>query len=164
MKRIGIVLAAMVLALACPAAQAQTTDSEASAGADTSAAEAPEEPDGSAVAGDVESNLSVIRAYVCKDIEQSEPAEAGKSFIADPDGLWRLCCFSEIAATSYPDTVVHAWFWGDRLMAEVRLFVGAATWRTWSTKRILDEWRGEWHVDILDRQGLLLERLDFSVE
>jgi hypothetical protein len=49
-------------------------------------------------------------------------------------------------------------------MARVALEVKSARWRTWSTKRILDEWRGEWHVDITDRDGIILTRLEFAVE
>jgi hypothetical protein len=108
--------------------------------------------------------LRVLRAYVCKGIEQSEPAEAGKSFIPEEDGVLRLCCFSEIAGARGTQTVYHVWRWGEREMARVELEVRSARWRTWSTKRILDEWRGEWHVDIVDADGVVLTRLDFSVE
>ncbi len=107
--------------------------------------------------------LRVLRAYVCKGIEQSEPTEAGKSFIPE-DGVVRLCCFSEIAGAAGPDTVFHVWRWGDREMARVALEVKSARWRTWSTKRILDEWRGEWRVDVTDRDGIVLTRLEFAVE
>lgn len=109
------------------------------------------------------SGLRVIRSYVCKGIEQGEPTEAGKSFVPE-DGVLRLCCFSEIAGAAGPDTVFHVWRWGDREMARVALEVKSARWRTWSTKRILDEWRGEWHIDIADREGGVLTRLEFSVE
>jgi hypothetical protein len=109
------------------------------------------------------SGLRVLRTYVCKGIEQSEPTEAGKSFIPQ-DGVLRLCCFSEIAGAAGPDTVLHIWRWGDREMARVVLEVKSPRWRTWSTKRILDEWRGEWHVDVTDSDGVVLARQEFSVE
>ena len=120
------------------------------------------------VAGDdlapaVNSHLRVLRAYVCKGIEQGEPTEAGKSFVPEDGGL-RLCCFSEIYGAQAPDVVYHVWRWGDREMARVELPVESPRWRTWSSKRILDEWRGEWHVDITDAEGVVLSRLDFSVE
>lgn len=110
------------------------------------------------------SAFSVLRAYVCKGIEQSEPTEAGKSFVPASDGVLRLCTFSEIGGPARPDTVLHVWHWGEREMARVPLRVQGPRWRTWSTKQILDEWRGEWHVDITDQAGSLLSRLDFSVE
>ena len=110
------------------------------------------------------SAFSVLRAYVCKGIEQSEPTEAGKSFVPAPDGVLRLCTFSEIGGPARPDTILHVWYWGEREMARVPLRVQGPRWRTWSTKQILDEWRGEWHDDITDRVDALLSRLDFSVE
>jgi len=74
------------------------------------------------------SGLRVLRMYVCKGIEQSEPTEAGKSFIPE-DGVLRLCCFSEIAGATGPDTVFHIWRWGDREMARVELEVKSSRWR-----------------------------------
>lgn len=128
-------------------------------------AEAEEPPDdGAAAVASSAHGLRVLRAYVCKGIEQSEPAEAGKSFIPEEDGVLRLCCFSEIAGADGRQTIYHVWRWGEREMARVELEVESARWRTWSTKRILDEWRGEWHVDIVDADGVVLTRLDFSIE
>ena len=143
---------------------AAPTGSEESAQSEP-AVEPAVEPDSSTEPGVAASSrgLRVLRAYVCKGIEQSEPTEAGTSFIPE-DGVVRLCCFSEIAGAAGPDTVFHVWRWGDREMARVPLEVKSARWRTWSTKRILDEWRGEWHVDITDRDGIILTRLEFAVE
>jgi hypothetical protein len=108
--------------------------------------------------------IRVARAYVCKGIEESEPTEAGRSFIPAEDGDLRLCCFSEIEGAGGRDTILHIWYWGDREMARVELEVRGPSWRTWSSKRIADEWRGQWHVDITDSSGAVLKRLDFSVE
>jgi len=110
------------------------------------------------------SEFSVLRAYICRGIEQSEPTEAGKSFIPTPEGILHLWCFSEIGGPARSDTILHVWYWGDREMARVPLEVKGPRWRTWSTKRIPDEWSGEWHVDIADRSGAVLSRLHFSVE
>jgi hypothetical protein len=110
------------------------------------------------------SGLRVARAYVCKGIEENEPTEAGKSFIPEEDGILRLCCFSEIEGAVGDDAIYHIWYWGDREMARVELPIRGPTWRTWSSKQIADDWRGEWHVDITDSQGTVLARLAFSVE
>ncbi len=110
------------------------------------------------------SGLHVVRAYVCKGIEQSEPTEAGKSFVPEADGFLRLCCFSEVGGADATDTVFHVWYWGDREMARVSLAVKGSRWRTWSTKKIVDEWRGEWRVDVTDADGFVLSSLEFSVE
>ncbi|MBN2564502.1 MAG: DUF2914 domain-containing protein, partial [Candidatus Eisenbacteria bacterium] len=115
-------------------------------------------------ASTTESGLRVSRAYVCKGIEESEPTEAGRSFIPDEDGVLRLCCFSEIEGVVGTDTISHIWYWGDREMARVELAVSGPSWRTWSSKQVADEWRGEWRVDVADSEGHVLATLPFSVE
>jgi hypothetical protein len=133
-------------------------------GTPPSEAEEPDAEGAEEVGGVAPSGLVVLRAYICKGIDESEPTEAGKSFIPAPDGVLRLCCFSEVGGAARPDTVFHVWYWGDREMARVPLRVQGARWRTWSAKRIVDEWRGDWRVDIIDRDGFVLKRLMFSVE
>lgn len=108
--------------------------------------------------------LRVTRAYICRGIEESEPTDAGRSFLPKEDGLNRLCCFSEIAGAAAPDSIWHVWYWGEREMGRVGLEVRSSRWRTWSRKQVLDEWKGEWHVDIVDAEGFRLYRLDFSIE
>jgi hypothetical protein len=127
-------------------------------------ADEPDAAEAEEVGGVAPSGLAVLRAYICKGIDESEPTEAGKSFIPAADGVLRLCCFSEVGGSARPDTVFHVWYWGDREMARVSLRVEGARWRTWSAKRIIDEWRGDWRVDIVDRDGFVLTRLRFSVE
>lgn len=111
-----------------------------------------------------ESGLTVYRAYICKGVEHREPVEAGKSFISYGRKAWWLCCFTEVGGAQKPDTIAHVWYWGAREMSRVHLEVNGPRWRTWSAKRIQDEWRGEWHVDVLDSGGGRLTTLSFSVE
>jgi len=108
--------------------------------------------------------LEVLRAYVCEGIEASEPTQAGVSFPPGEEGASSLCCFSEIGVQAARDTVVHVWSWGDQEMARIPLEVRGPRWRTWSVKGVQDAWRGAWHVDITDRSGFVIMRLDFSVE
>lgn len=128
--------------------------------ASTEAAEPPTQPRGLVSPGGVE----VLRAYVCEEIEEREPAQAGTSFAPEEAEGAGLCCFSEIGLPAGSDTILHVWYWGDREMLRVPLEVRAPRWRTWSVKRVLDEWRGAWRVDICDRAGVVLMRLGFSVE
>lgn len=161
---IGTRLQACLVAAACVLALSLPLLARGEAAAGSGSDEATQDSVAAAPETLGQSGLTVLRAYVCRGIEQSEPTEAGKSFIPAPDGVLHLCCFSEIGAPAGPDTVVHVWYWGQREMASVRLGIKGPRWRTWSTKQVLDEWRGEWHVDITDRHGILLSRLPFSVE
>ncbi|MBM3306830.1 MAG: DUF2914 domain-containing protein [Candidatus Eisenbacteria bacterium] len=108
--------------------------------------------------------LEVLRAYICEDVEERQPVQAGTSFVGDDPGASRLCCFSEIGLPAASDTVLHIWYWGEREMLRIPLEVRAPRWRTWSAKSVSDSWSGAWRVDITDRAGLVLMRLPFSVE
>lgn len=146
----------MAVSLCLLAASTGLADDPASA----DAVEPPTQPRGAVSPAGIE----VLRAYVCETIEESEPAQAGTSFVPEETGGSRLCCFSEIGLPAGSDTVLHVWYWGDREMLRIPLEVRGPRWRTWSAKRVHDDWRGAWHVDISDRAGLVLMRLVFSVE
>jgi len=176
-----LLAAALCVCAQAPDAEETAAADETAAVSDSSAADSEnggevadttDVDDGSSAAGDSTNAanarsgaapLRVLRAYVCKGIEESEPAEAGKSFLSPDDGILRLCCFSEVA-TAGADTIQHVWYWGDREMARVPLEVRPPRWRTWSTKRIMEAWRGDWHVDITSSRGSVLDRLEFSIE
>jgi len=152
-RMVSAVLAVSFCLLAAPAGLAEDV-------APGEAAEPPTQPR-QAVSP---AGIQVLRAYVCEAIEQSEPAQAGTSFVPEETGGSRLCCFSEIGLPAGPDTVLHVWYWGEREMLRVPLEVRAPRWRTWSAKMVQDDWRGAWRVDITDRAGFILMRLGFSVE
>jgi len=48
-------------------------------------------------------------------------------------------------------------------MARVNLPVEAASWRTWSTKNIWEQWTGDWHVDVIGPNGEVLKTLEFKI-
>jgi len=145
-----VVFLCLFAASACPAEETASVE----------AVEPPTQPRG-LVSPD---GIEVLRAYVCEEIEESEPAQAGTAFQTEEAEGSRLCCFSEIGLPAGSDTVLHIWYWGEREMLRVPLEVRAPRWRTWSAKRVQDDWKGAWRVDISDRAGLILMRLGFSVE
>jgi hypothetical protein len=48
-------------------------------------------------------------------------------------------------------------------MARVDLPVRAASWRTWSSKKIPAHWAGEWKVVVVDESGAELGATSFLV-
>jgi hypothetical protein len=91
-------------------------------------------------------------------------------------------CTAAACATRYPDTVgtvtfwtrlsggapgrwvEHVWFHGDKEIARVRQNVEGPTWRTWTRKRILPEWTGDWRVEVRAEDGTVLAERFFTVE
>jgi hypothetical protein len=60
--------------------------------------------------------------------------------------------------------VEHVWFHGENEIARVRQKVEGATWRTWTRKKILPEWTGDWRVEVRAEDGTLLAERFFTIE
>jgi hypothetical protein len=108
-----------------------------------------------------ESNLSVEEATIATGIEDHTPTGAAESFPRDVGRLW---CYSKIAGGGEWDSVVHRWYYEERLMAEVSLAINSPLYRTYSSKNIIPGWTGQWRVDIVDTEGTVLKTLYFTVE
>ena len=58
--------------------------------------------------------------------------------------------------------IMHRWLFDDQVMAEVVLNVGGDDWRTYSSKRIVAAWSGDWKVEVL-ADGEVIHSYPFSV-
>lgn len=105
--------------------------------------------------------MSVTRHVVARSIENSEPVDVGVSFPAD---VGSLVFFTHLQNTKEPSTVTHLWMYNGGVIAEVPLQVGSQSWRTWSRKRILSEWKGQWKVEVRGADGSVLASQSFTVQ
>lgn len=113
------------------------------------AAEAPATP---APAG------TVARAVVTHGVEDREPIDDVTSVGSDTRLLFFFTDLRDLAGTN----VVHQWKRGDETMAEVAFHVGGPRWRVWSTKNFDPSWTGAWSVQVVNEDGDVLARRDFS--
>ena len=104
-------------------------------------------------------NLSVATAVICKNIDNRQPVEPGRSFSAS---VGRLYCYSKIADIRNSTKIDHVWYFGDTERARISLGVNPPSWRTYSSKIIQAHESGTWRVEILDAAGNLLETLKFE--
>ncbi len=101
-----------------------------------------------------------VEAVIARDVVDREPVDAGTVFPADVE---RLFCWTKVEGLEPGSTIEHVWkFAGYEWV--VSLEVGATHWRTYSNKRILPEWTGEWTVIIRDEMGNELETVTFTVQ
>ncbi len=112
-------------------------------------------------AGASADTLSVAQIAVCDSIVNRAPVGARQVFQMPVE---RLYCLTKIDGC--PDTtfVTHIWFHGDKEMASVRLPVKSEQWRTWSSKRIVKDWMGEWWVQVLYSEEKLLGDIRFEIK
>ena len=81
-----------------------------------------------------------------------------------PDTVGVVTFWTRLAGGSPGRWVEHVWFHGETEIARVRQKVEAATWRTWTRKRILPEWTGDWRVEVRADDGTLLAERFFTIE
>ena len=108
--------------------------------------------------GTVELEVSV--AAICKDVIDREPVDSGTSF---PATVGKLYCFTKITGAQSPTQVTHVWLFDGTERARVDLAVGAASWRTFSSKIIQEHELGAWRVDVVDPEGNVIKTLEFEV-
>ena len=109
-----------------------------------------------------EPSLRVSELVIASDVdaESRSPLGIGSEF---PSDLYRVFCYTRITGADVPTRISHVWYHRGETKARVDLPVDSADWRTWSSKRLLPGWRGDWQVRILDEDGLVLDRIDFRV-
>jgi len=76
----------------------------------------------------------------------------------------KLYCFTQVEGATAETSIEHIWLYHGREMARVSLPVRSAKWRTYSSKKIVPEWTGDWEVVVVDAVGGELARGKFRVE
>ena len=98
---------------------------------------------------------------ICTSVEDRQPVGADTSFARDIGQLW---CFTKLSSDQDTASISHVWYYNDKEMLRVELDVNAKTWRTWSSKRIMDSWTGTWRVDVLSSDGNILTSKQFTIQ
>lgn len=105
--------------------------------------------------------LKVTEGVITTQVADRAPVDAVE---VSPASVGKLFCFTRITGATEDTTVTHLWYRGEEEMARIELPVRAGDWRTWSSKRILPSWRGEWRVEVRDASGDLLQTIPFTLQ
>ena len=101
------------------------------------------------------------------DLDRETRGLVGESETFAADGFsaeaGQIFCLTRVINAAAPTTVTHVWYHEGKTMAKVDLNVGSADWRTWSSKRLLPTWTGNWEVKVLDANGMVLGSRGFVV-
>mgnify|MGYP006287213537 CR=1 FL=1 len=107
------------------------------------------------------SDIQVVDVSITSAIENRMPVDSLEVYPAD---YGKLYCFTRVVGADRETQVTHVWFYEDQEMARVTLPVRSADWRTFSSKRFLPQWIGQWSVVIEDEQGSSLAEVMFRLE
>jgi hypothetical protein len=105
-----------------------------------------------------ESGLTVEKMIFCTGIEDRFPVGESTQFFESAE---RIYCYTRINGAADTLDVAHVWYYGDEEKARVDLTIKSASWRTWSSKKMLPAWVGAWRVDILGPDGEVLLSREF---
>lgn len=105
--------------------------------------------------------VRVADAVITTAIEKQMPVDKIDRFPAD---YGKLFCFTRIVGAEKETQVTHVWYYQDDELARVELSVGSADWRTYSSKRFLPQWAGQWRVVVLSEDGRELATVPFVLE
>lgn len=104
--------------------------------------------------------LSIAEGTITTQVVDRAPVDELESY---PAQMGRLYCFTKIVGATEDTEVTHVWLYQDKEMARVTLSVRSAAWRTYSSKKILPEWAGEWKVQVLDGAGQEIGVIPFKL-
>lgn len=108
-----------------------------------------------------EDGLSVDQMELCAAVRDRAPVGAAESF---PSDIARVYCFTRIVGAQDTVTVAHVWYFGDREMARIDLDVKSSSWRTWSSKKILPDYKGAWRVEVVESDTTIVASKKFVLE
>ncbi len=101
-----------------------------------------------------------VELQLCKAIEERMPVEAGVEFSSDMEQIYLWCKVTGMTDTT---TIKHLWIYQEKQLASVSLPVRSSSFRTWSSKKLLPQWVGDWEVRVVDADDNILKSLKFTV-
>ena len=108
----------------------------------------------------VQSDVAVEELVLCTGVEERQPVEANTEFTND---VGRVYCFSKIVGVTEATSFFHVYYHNDVEMAKIELTVKGTPWRTWSYKTIMENWLGDWKVEVQDADGNVLKSAVFKI-
>jgi hypothetical protein len=100
-----------------------------------------------------------VEGVIAQGVVDRMPVDTGSTFAADVGTLW---CWTKVTGAAGM-TLEHVWrFAGYEWV--VPLQIGGSPWRTYSSKKIVPEWKGEWTVSVRDAAGNVLQTMTFMIE
>ena len=100
-----------------------------------------------------------VEAAVGTSVAEKALVGAAESF---PAGTASVACFTKITGAADSE-IEHVWYKGDAEMARKKLSIKGSPFRTWSTKALPADAKGDWRCDVV-QAGKVLQSVKFKVE
>ena len=107
-----------------------------------------------------EAAITVEEMVFCTSVENRTPVEPAAEFNND---VGKVSCFTKIVGVTEASEFYHVYYHNDVEMAKVKLTVKGTPWRTWSNKTIMENWLGDWKVEVQDADGNVIKSGNFKI-
>jgi hypothetical protein len=101
----------------------------------------------------------MVEGAIAMDVVDRMPVDTASTFSADVGQLW---CWTKITGAEGM-TIEHVWSYGEWEWA-VPLQIGGSPWRTYTSKKVMPDWTGDWTVTVRTSAGEVLETITFTVQ
>lgn len=91
-------------------------------------------------------------------VENREPIDQ-VTFVSND--VRKILFFSDLRGLA-GRTVTHRWIYDGEVRAEVDFEVRGPRWRVWSSKELLEDWLGDWTVEIVTDDGEVIAAETFT--
>ena len=102
-----------------------------------------------------------VEAKLCTSVVDRVAQGEATKFSSDVGEVYLWCRVKGATDTTH---VEHLWYYNGEEKASIKLPVKTALWRTWSKKKIMPHWTGQWEVKIVDADWHILKTIAFTVE
>ena len=123
-----------------------------------SSARAQQDPDTALDPGLEPTGLPSVIAQFTTAIENREPVDQVTFVSNDVETIYLYSDLRGFAG----QTVTHRWLHGGETRAEVTFEVLGPRWRVWSSKDLLEDWIGDWTVEIVSEAGEVIAAETFT--
>ena len=107
-----------------------------------------------------ESPVTVDNMVFCTAIKDRNPIGTSIGFL---NSVGKIYCFTKLSSALDITSISHIWYWNNTHIATVDLKVNGKSWRTWSSKTVIEEWTGIWRVDVVSPVGGIIYSKEFFV-
>lgn len=105
--------------------------------------------------------FTVERFVVAEGIQDREPVNVTEKL---PSSAENVYCFLEARSIAQDTDAVFVWYKENEVVARVRAPLGQGQrWRTYSSKKLNGQ-AGEWKVEVQDKDGNVMDTVNFTVE
>ncbi len=102
----------------------------------------------------------VISLVLAKSVKNRIPDTIGDVI---PNNIGRVYLWTQIKANNPPTYIYHVWYYKNKEVARIRLYIKYPVFRTWSFKTVPPTWTGSWKVVVEDVYGNRLAEKSFKV-